>query len=221
MAMRPVLAELVADFRRENGSVDLVAAGGVDVARRIREGEAFDVVVMADDAIASLIASGHVVAATRTPLARSEMAIAVAANAAPRGFDDEAQVREAVANARTVGYSTGPSGAHVLALVQRWGLTDALAPRLRQATPGISVGKLVADGQAEIGFQQYSELAGVAGIDVYRLPAAIQKASLFAGAVTAVSQCAARASRLLAFLGSDHAAATKSRLGMAPARPGD
>ncbi len=219
MAMRHVLAELGDAYERQSGQpVDIVSVGGVDAARRVDDGEAFDFVVLAADAIEQLAAGGHVDPASRTDLARSAVAIAVAASATRPDVSTESAVRDAVLRARSIGYSTGPSGAYLVRLFERWGIADAIAPRIVQASPGLPVGTLVARGDVELGFQQLSELMHLPGIDVIGLlPAEIQGATVFSAAVCTASNCPAAAEALLSFLASPEADATKRRHGMEPA----
>ena len=219
MAMRHVLAELGAAYERQSGHpVDIVSVGGVDAARRVADGEAFDFVVLAADAIERLAAAGRVDPGSRTDLARSGVAIAVAAGATRPNIGNEAAVRDAVLRARSIGYSTGPSGAHLVRLFERWGIADAIAPRIVQASPGIPVGTLVARGDVELGFQQLSELMHLPGIDVIGpLPPEIQAETVFSAAVCTASSCPAAAKTLLPFLASSEADAVKRRHGMEPA----
>jgi molybdate transport system substrate-binding protein len=222
MAMRQVLADLASDYERQSGSqVTVVAVGGVDAARRVRDGEAFDFVTLASDAIEQLAAAGRVDAATRADLARSGIAIAIRAGARRPDVSGELEVRAAVLNARSIGYSTGPSGAHLERLFGRWGIADTIAPRLVQASPGVPVAELVARGDAELGFQQLSELLHAPGIEVIgMLPPAIQGVTVFSAAVCTASTHRAATVALISFLASAKADATMHRHGMEPARSG-
>jgi len=219
MATRHVLAELADTYTRQSGQqVTIVSAGGVDAVRRVQEGEAFDFVVLAADAIERLASGGRVDPGSRTDLARSGVAIAVAAGATRPDISNESAVRDAVLRARSIGYSTGPSGAHLVRLFERWGIADAIAPRIVQAPPGAPVGTLVARGDVELGFQQLSELMHLPGIEVVGLlPAEIQAVTIFSAAVCTVSRRRAAAEALLAFLASPEADATTRRHGMEPA----
>ena len=221
MAVRHLLSELREAYGHESGrAVAIESVGGVEAARRIRDGEAFDFVVLAADAIEQLAAAGRVDSATRTDLARSGVAVAVRADAPKPDIGTEATLRDAVLHARTVGFSTGPSGAHLARLFQRWGIAETIAPRIVQAPPGVPVGALVARGEVELGFQQLSELMHVEGIDVLgSLPPPIQIMTTFSAAVCRTSTRADAAKRLLAFLASPAADAAKRRHGMEPARP--
>jgi molybdate transport system substrate-binding protein len=219
MAMRHVLTELLRAYEAQTGrSVVLDAVGGVDAARRVGDGEAFDFVVLAADAIDRLVSSGRADAGSRTNLARSGIAIATAAGAKRPDISSEAAVRDAVVRARSVGYSTGPSGDHLLRLLERWGIADAIARRLVRAPPGVPVGTLVARGDAELGFQQLSELLHLQGADVVGpLPPAIQQATVFSAALCTAARHPEGARSLLAFLASPQADAAKRAQGMEPA----
>ena len=219
MAMRQVLAELGDAYERQSGQpVAIVSMGGVDAARRVAEREAFDFVVLAADAIEKLAAGGHVDPGSRIDLARSGVAVAVAAGTPRPDVSTESAIRDAVLRARSIGYSTGPSGAHLVRLFERWGIADAIAPRIVQAPPGVPVGTLVARGEVELGFQQLSELMHLPGIDVVGpLPPEIQVTTVFSAAVCTASNSSAAAKVLLSFLASSEADAAKRRHGMEPA----
>ncbi|KDR29074.1 molybdenum ABC transporter substrate-binding protein [Caballeronia zhejiangensis] len=218
MGTRQVLNDLACAYEAQSGQrVAIVSVGGVAAVRRIEAGEAFDIVVLASDAIDRLAASGHVDAASRVRIARSGVAIAVKAGARRPAIDDEAAVREAVLAARTIGYSTGPSGVYLTRLFERWGLAQRIASRIVQAPPGVAVGALIARGEVELGFQQLSEMIGVEGIDVLgMLPPAIQTQTVFEGAIGANASASKDARAFLAFLGSSDTDATKIEHGMEP-----
>ena len=219
MAMRQVLADLAIAYRSNTGrGVDVESVGGVDAARRVAQGEAFDFVVLAADAIDTLARGGHVVANSALALARSGMAIAVAAGAPHPDIGSEPALRATLLAARSIGYSTGPSGRHLLALLERWDIAATVAPRLVMAAPGVAVGALVARGDAEIGVQQTSELLPVAGIDIVgALPEGAQQITVFSGAICAQSSHLGACGAWLRFAASTDAVAAKRRQAMEPA----
>ncbi|MDZ7858777.1 substrate-binding domain-containing protein [Sphaerotilus sp.] len=221
MATRQVLADLVAAFAQRTGATAAIeSVGGVDAAKRVMAGEAFDVVILASDAIDKLLAAGRVVAGSKVDLVHSGVAVAVRAGALRPDIGSEAAVREAVRSARSVSYSTGPSGVALAKLFERWGLADALRDRLVTPPPGVPVGSLVARGEVELGFQQYSELINLGGIDVLGpLPPEIQITTTFSAGVcaTASPEQAQAVREMLAFMASADADDAKRRQGMDPA----
>lgn len=216
MATRPLLAELGAAYAARAGvEVAIESVGGVDAARRVAAGEAFDVVVLASDAIDKLAAAGRT-AGPRIDLVTSGVAVAVRAGAPRPDIGSEDAVRRAVLAARSIGCSTGPSGVALAQLFERWGIAAQIAERIVTAKPGVPVGSLVASGEIELGFQQLSELMSLDGIDVVGpLPAAIRIVTTFSAAVCASSPQPDAARALLDFMASPATAETKRRHGMA------
>jgi len=219
MATRQVLAELVAAFEAGSDvSVSIESVGGVDAAKRVQAGEAFDLVILASDAIDKLIASGHLRPGSRVDLVRSGVAVAVREGAALPDLGSEDAVRTAVLAARSISYSTGPSGVALAKLFERWGITGQIQGRIVQAPPGVPVASLVARGEVELGFQQLSELLGVAGITVAGpLPPAIQILTTFSAGTPVQTAHVDTVRALLAHMTSPEAAEAKRRQGMEPA----
>jgi molybdate transport system substrate-binding protein len=219
MATRQLLADLVHIYHQQTRvDVDFESVGGVDAAKRVQAGEAFDVVALASDAIDRLIAAGSVVAGSRTDLVRSGVAVAVRAGAQRPDVSSEQALCSAVLSARSVGYSTGPSGIALAALFERWGIAGEIRPRIVLASPGVPVGRLIAEGEVELGFQQYSELMHLPGIDILGpMPPGCEIVTTFSAGICATSTQADGVRALLAFLSSPAAADAKRRNGMEPA----
>ena len=219
MATRQLLAELVAAYRQTvDCAIAIESVGGVDAAKRVQAGEPFDVVFLASDAIDKLMAAGLIDAQSKVDLVDSGVAVAVRAGAAQPDISSEEAVRQAVLAARSLSYSTGPSGVALAKLFERWGIADAIASRIVQAPPGVPVGSLVAKGEVALGFQQLSELIHLEGITVVGpLPAAIQITTTFSAGVCTGSPQAQAVRDLLAFMGSAQTAEVKRHQGMEPA----
>jgi molybdate transport system substrate-binding protein len=215
MATRALAAELAEDFGRRSGqTVQMQSAGGVDVAKRLRAGERFDLVLLAEDALRALAAEGLVQAAGLRAFADSDVVVAVPAGAARPDISSAAALRSAVTAAGRIGYSTGPSGQALLKRFEAWGLLETLRPRLVQAPAGIPVARLLAEGQVDLGFQQRSELVGAPGIEILgALPAEVAILTRFSAALG--STAAPGATDLLDALTAPEAAACKQRHGMA------
>ncbi len=215
MATRQLLAELFAEHEKRSGqAVALQAVGGVDAARRVQAGEAFDLVVLASDALDKLIAAGQVLPG-RVDLVSSGVSVAVRAGGARPDLSSADAVKAAVLAAPSVGYSTGPSGTALLELFKRWGIFESVEPRLVQAQPGIPVGRMVAEGAVALGFQQLSELIHVPGLDIVGpLPPEIQVTTVFSAGIGAQCVHTDAARELLAFMASPLTLEAKRRQGM-------
>ena len=219
MATRQLLAELVDEYQRQGGAaVSFESVGGVDAARRVQGGEAFDLVVLAADAIDKLATAGAVVAGSRVDIVRSAVAVAVRAGAPRPDISTPDALRHAVLAARTLGLSSGPSAVALLKLFDRWGISDTLRSRIVQAPPGVPVGALVASGEVELGFQQLSELMHLGGIDLLGpMPPDVQIVTTFSAARCTTCKQPERVAALLEFMNSPAAAGAKRRHGMQPA----
>jgi len=219
MATRHILADLARDYEARTGTaVAIWSMGGVEAAKLARAGESTDIVVLASKVMESLEAEGHIAKGSIRDFARSEIGLAVPAGARRPSLENGAAVRQAMIEAKRVGYSTGPSGDHFKGLCERWGLSDSVLARALKAPPGVPVATLVANGEADLGVQQLSELIGQPGIEVIGpLPQEIQAVTVFsAGVATTCSEHEA-AQAFVAYLASAETEAVKRRHGMEPA----
>lgn len=217
MATKQVLADLIVLFRQAHPdtSIELESVGGVDAAKRVKAGEAFDIVALASNAVAQLTTDGKVVAGSTVDVVRSGVALAVRSGAPHPDIGSEDAVKQAVLAARTLGYSTGPSGVQLAKLFERWGIAEQIKDRIVTPPPGVPVGSLVARGEVELGFQQLSELMNLEGIDVLGpLPDAIQIITTFSAGLATTSTQPDAVRALLAFWVSPQTVETKQRNGM-------
>jgi len=216
MATRELLTDLFGQYQRATGkSVNSEAAGGVDVAKRVRAGEAVDVVILSSTAIDSLIAAGSLLADSRVDLVKSGVSIAVRAGVPHPDVGSEDAVKRAVLAARTLSYSTGPSGVYLEKLFERWGILAQIRERIVVPPPGVPVGSLVANGKVELGFQQLSELMSLPGIEVIGpLPPQIQTITIFSGGISTGCAQPDAARALLTYLAAPSVAQTKHKYGM-------
>ncbi|MFN9506162.1 MAG: substrate-binding domain-containing protein, partial [Rubrivivax sp.] len=219
MATRAWLADILPAYQGRPGSpVHAESVGGVDAARRVRSGEPVDLVFLASDAIEALVAEGHLRDGSVVPVVRSEVSLAVGPGSALALPSSEAALRQAVLDAPSLGYSTGPSGTQLLKLFERWGIVGELGTRLVQAPPGVPVARLLAEGTVALGFQQTSELIHTPGVRVLGpLPDACAITTVFSAAVGVSCGQPEVAAGFLQWLASEETAASKRVQGLAPA----
>lgn len=219
MATRQLLSGLAQAYRLQSGMhVVFESVGGVDAAKRVMAGEAFDLVVLASDAMDKLIAAGKVHPDSKTDLVHSAVAIAVRAGSVKPDISSEASLQKSVLAARSIGYSTGPSGTALLKLFERWGIADMLSNRIVQAPAGVPVGQLVASGEVELGFQQQSELAELPGIEVIGLmPEGCEIETTFSAGLCTASKQPGAVIDFLAYMHSPDVAQIKLHHHMQPA----
>ncbi|HEX2732095.1 MAG TPA: substrate-binding domain-containing protein [Polyangiaceae bacterium] len=216
MATKAVLAELLRAYETRTASeIVFESVGGVDAANRIRTGEAFDFAVLARDAIDKLVNEGHLARDSVVDLVRSEVAVAVRSGCDKPDIRNEDALREAVLNAHSIGISTGPSGAELTRLFERWGIALQIKDRIVVPAPGVAVGSLVASGEVELGFQQYPELFRLEGIELLgMLPEPVRIVTTFSAALTTTTRSPRMANQLLAFLASADTLIAKQLHGM-------
>jgi molybdate transport system substrate-binding protein len=210
--------ELAPLFEKTSGhKLSTIFTGTLDVQKRIAAGETYDIILMAGPAIDAFIKAGTIVPGSRIDIARSGVGAAVKAGAPKPDISTTEAVKKTLLAAKSIGYSTGPSGVYLTGLFQRLGVADAIKGKLKQTPTGVFVGNIVASGEAEIGFQQVSELAHFEGVDfVGPLPADIQEVTVFSAGLQVGTKEAETAKAWLKFLTApEHAAAFTSR-GLTP-----
>ncbi|HEY3075212.1 MAG TPA: substrate-binding domain-containing protein, partial [Burkholderiales bacterium] len=177
--------ELVPLFERaSDNKVATTWAGTVDVIKRMRAGEVFDAVILASNSLEELTDTGKLMAGSRADIARSGVGVAVRAGSPKPDISSPDALKRTLQAAKTIGISTGPSGVYLAGLFERMGILAELKPKFRTPPPGAPIGELVAKGEAEIGFQQVSELIHFPGIAFLGpLPAELQRMTVFSGGV--------------------------------------
>jgi molybdate transport system substrate-binding protein len=214
---------LVPQFEHATGNTVVTAFGpsmGTTpqaIPQRIARGEPVDVVIMVGDALGALVAQGKVVAASRVDLVRSPIGIAVRAGAPKPDISSVDALKRALLSAKSIAYSDSASGVYVeTELFRRLGIEAEVKGKSRMI-PAEPVGQVVARGEAELGFQQVSELMPVAGIElVGKLPPELQKITVFAAGVTTNAAQPAAGAALIAFLASPEAGPTLIKSGLEP-----
>ena len=216
-AFKEAYVELVPEFERSTGhKVVTIWAPTVEMMQRLKGGETVDLVIIAADSLEELIKLGKITPGSRVDLAKSGIAIAVRAGAPKPDIGTTEAFKRTLLAAKSIAYSTGPSGVYIENLFQRLGIADEVKPKIKQVQ-GIPIGEIVARGDAEIGFQQVSEILPVAGIDlVGQLPADIQRITVFSIGLHAGAQQPEAARALVKYLTSPAAAPVIRKKGMEP-----
>jgi molybdate transport system substrate-binding protein len=217
-AIKEAYLELVPQFEKSTEhKVSTTWAGTVDMTKRLNAGEVFDLIIMAGPSIDEFIKQGKLVAGSRVDLAKSGVGVAVRAGAPKPDISSGDAVKRAMLAAKSIAYSTGPSGVYLAALFQRMGIADQVKDKVKIGAPGVPIGEIIARGEAEIGFQQVSELLPVAGINyIGPLPQDIQQITVFASGIHTAATQADAAKALVKFLTSPQAAPVIKKKGMEP-----
>jgi molybdate transport system substrate-binding protein len=219
-ALKAPLQELASAFGAASGHRVTIAWGGTEgIVRRVNDGEQVDIVLIGSDGLDRLIANGRLVAATRAEFVRSGVGVAVRAGLPAPNLSTAEFVREALLAAPSIAYSSGPSGVHVAAMIRRMGIADRVAHKVIQPASGVQVAELLARGEADIGFQQVSELLHAKGITYLGpLPPEIQVVTVYALALAPSAVGSDAATGLARFLVGPDVAAVAAGAGLEPGR---
>jgi len=214
---------LVPEFERATGHKVLTAYGpsmGTTVNAipvRLERGEPADVLIMVGYALGDLADKGKVIPSSRVDLVKSPIGIAVKAGAPKPDISSAEALKRALLAAKSIAYSDSASGVYVSTeMFGKLGIADAMKDKARKI-PATPVGEIVAHGDAEIGFQQISELKPVEGIDIVGpLPDELQRITVFAAGIATVSKEREAGKALINFLASPAAREAIVKSGMDP-----
>jgi molybdate transport system substrate-binding protein len=214
---------LVPEFERATGHTVLTAYGpsmGTTpnaIPVRLERGEPADVLIMVGYALTDLAKQGKVIPDSRVDLVKSPIGIAVKSGAPKPDISSADTLKRALLAAKSVAYSDSASGVYVSTeMFGKLGIADEMKDKARKI-PATPVGEIVARGDAEIGFQQISELLPVAGVDIVGpLPPELQKITVFSAGIATVSREPDAGKALIKFLASPAARAVIVKSGMEP-----
>jgi molybdate transport system substrate-binding protein len=217
-ATKEIVLELIPQFEKSTGhKVIATWTGTAGIRKRIGDDEIYDLVIVGAPVIDSFIAQGKVAPGSRTELMKSAVGVAVRAGAPKPDIGSSEAVKTMLLGAKSIGYSTGPSGDHIVSLIGRFGITDQIRPKLKQVPTGTRMETIIATGEAEIGFQQISELIRAPGVDyVGPLPPDIQKITIYSAGIHANAKQPEAAKALVNALAAGDAAAVIKHHGMEP-----
>jgi molybdate transport system substrate-binding protein len=222
-AFTAAFRELSPAFERATKHTIVTTYGGSlgnapdSIPSRLGRGEAVDLLIMAREGLDALVKQGRIVAGSEVDLVRSSMAMAVRAGAPKPDVSTLEAFKRTLLAARSIAYSSSASGVFLAnELFPRLGIADALKAKSTRVQSG-PVANVIVSGDAEIGFQQYSELLPIAGIDIItKLPPEVQRVYLFSAGIGSAAQAPDAARELLAFLRSAAAAPAIRKSGLDP-----
>jgi molybdate transport system substrate-binding protein len=222
-AFKQVLNALAAQYEKESGNkLDITYQTVGQHLALIRDGkEEFDVAILAPEAIESLVREGKIVPDTRTDLAKVGVGVVVKAGAPLPDISSVEAFKKTLLAAKSVAYidpkAGGSSGIYVGKLLERLGIADQVNAKALLVQGG-AVADHIADGEAEVGVHQISEILAVPGVMlVGPLPADIQNFTTYAAGVGTAAKDAAAARALVKFLSGSHALPIIKAKGMEPA----
>ena len=212
--------ELAADFERSakvkvTTTATSMGVGDDSIPSRIKRGEPVDVVIVAAESLDALIKDRLVIAESRVNLGRSEIGMAVRAGGRKPDISSVAALRQTLLTAKSVAISSSVSGDYFSKeLFPRLGIAEQMTAKTRRIV-GERVGAVVARGDAELGFQQISELLPIAGIDlVGPLPREVQRVTIFAAGIASHSKHQTEARTYIRFLASPAADGVVAKTGL-------
>lgn len=217
-AAKEAVTAAISSFEKSSGHTVTISWTGTEaITKRIGEGEVVDVVVNAAQNIDRLTADGKLTQGTRTDFARSSIGVAIAPSATRPNVSSVDELKSALLAAKSIVISSGTSGRYLADLFARLGVAEQIKAKVKQTPSGALVGDLLAAGEAELGFQQVSELINVNGIQYLGpIPAEIQSYTVYSAAIHSQSTQADLARSLLKALRQPEAAAAAKKSGLEP-----
>jgi molybdate transport system substrate-binding protein len=217
-ATKEIYVELVPEFEKSSGhKVFTTWTGSANIKKQIAAGEIYDLVIVGGPEIDAFIQQGKVVPGSRVDLMKSGVGVGVRAGTPKPDISSSEALKKTVLAAKSIGYSTGPSGAHMVALFERMGIADQVKPKLKQVSSGARIDTFITSGAAEIGFQQISELIHAPGVDYLGpLPPDVQKITVYSAGIHSGAKQPEAAKELVKILASPAAASVIKKHGMEP-----
>src|SRR4029077_12424164 len=215
-AMKSLMVEVAPLFERANGAKAEIKFALTSVLNKeIEDGAAFDIALLPRPELDALVEAGKIAAGTQTDVTRSAVGLAVRAGAPKPDIGTVAALKHTLQEAKTIGYSDGPSGAYLADLLVRLGIADEVKPKTRLTSR--LVAEIVAEGEAEVGMQQIVAILPVKGAElVGPLPSELQNIIVYAAGLAAAGGQGAAARAFIAFMATPEVVRMIRAKGMEP-----
>ena len=225
-AFAEALKDLAPEYEKQSSNKVIISNGSSmgaapdSIPSRLAKGEQFDVLILAAPALEGFIKSGTVQPGTRVDLVASVMGAVVKAGASKPDISTMTGLKSALLNAKSVAYSASASGVYLSTeLFPKMGISEQMDKTARKIYSE-RVASVVARGDAELGFQQVSELLPIPGVEfIGELPPEAQKTVLFSAGITSNAENVAASKDLITFLASPKAVPIIQKAGLKPVLP--
>lgn len=203
-AVKEALTELAPQFEKTHGhTLNITWSTSAIIRKQVADGGKFDLVITTEPDIRNFITGQLVTPGSQVSIGRTGVAIAIKDTSQKPDVSTAENLKKAILEARGIAYSTGASGQYVLQMIDRMGIMAAVKPKLKEAPPGTRVATLLVSGEADLGFQQMSELSHEHGITTLGyLPAEIQSWTTWSSGILKVAEQIEPARSLQAFFPS-------------------
>jgi molybdate transport system substrate-binding protein len=215
-AMKSLMVEIVPLFERASGAkVEIRFALTSVLKKEIEDGAAFDIALLPRPELDALVEAGKIAAGTPTDITRSAVGLAVRAGTPKPDIGTVAALKRTLQDAKSIGYSDGPSGAYIADLLVRLGIAGEMKPKTRLTSRPVA--EIVAEGEAEVGMQQIVAILPVKGAElVGPLPGELQNIIVYAAGVAPGSGQSGTARALIAFMATPEVVRLIRAKGMEP-----
>jgi molybdate transport system substrate-binding protein len=223
-AFKQVLVALAPEFEKETGHKVVIDNDTVGaLVKRIEGGADFDLAVLSPVAIDDLVKKGKIASAGRMPLAKVGIGVVVREGAPRPDIGTVAAFKRTLLEAKSIAYidpaAGGSSGIYVSKLLDRLGIGDEIKPKAKLIAGG-AVAEHIANGDADIGIHQISEILPIKGVTLAGpLPEEIQNYTVYAAGISAATKQGEAAEAFIKLLSGTRAAAVLKAKGMQPPGP--
>jgi molybdate transport system substrate-binding protein len=215
-AVKEAVVEIAARFEHDTGRrVRFTWGGSEAIAKRVADGEVFDLVVHSAAGLDRMTAAGRVVGGSRTDFARSAVAVAARPGLPRPDVSSVAALKAALIDAQSIAISSGASGRYLEQMFQTLGVAEQIQHKIKQPPSGAQIGDILARGEADLGFQQVPELVNGKGFQYLGpLPAEVQNYTVWAAGVHSGAPQAEAARAFSRALAAPESASTLRKHGM-------